>query len=469
VTENTDDHGDRAPPYDVMLSRADAVGRVHTLREAVLADRGTETIPLADLAGRTLAADVVASADQPPRSHATMDGFAFDAADDYPLRLRDASVYPEDDPSALAAGEAVRIATGAPLPDGANAVLKREEATVETVTDADTGDRVQRLTGPALEPWTYVYRRGSNVAAGETLFAAGERLSPRDAILLRDLGHERVTVHERFSAALLATGTEIHEGRHADLDSPMLAALIRSWGHGATYEGSVPDDYDVVRDRVAALADDYDVVVTTGGTSVGTKDHAVRALSELGEVLFHRVRIRPGKPIAVARLPAHDAVAFAIPGKPVGAHAVASLVARPFFAGDRPIPTLDARLARSVGIGVEGFDYVVPVTLSGGRGRDGNHGTDGVDGADEADTDSTGGADTNGTGDANTDGVDTGRIEAMPLGHVDSPLTVYDETFDPSVLSSSTRATRADGFVLTRTGLEAGSSVEVVPYEAVER
>ena len=435
MTGSSDDATDADPDddrttestYDVMLSRTAAASRVHALRRSVLADRDTETVPLSALSGRTLATDVVATADQPPRSHATMDGFAFDATDDYPLRLRDASVFPEDDPPELDAGDAVRIATGAPLPEGANAVLKREEATVEN------DDGTERLSGPSLEPWTYVYRRGSNVAAGETLFSAGERLSAKDAILLRDLGHESIDVHERFSVALLATGTEIHEGRHTDLDSPMLAALVRSWGHDATYEGSVPDEYDVVRDRVAALADEYDVVVTTGGTSVGKKDYAVRALSDLGSVLFHRVRIRPGKPIAVARLPDHDAVAFAIPGKPVGAHTITTLVARPFFTGDRPLPSTRATLARGFGIGAEGFDYVVPVTLT--------------------------------TDDGGTDGT----VEALPLGHVDSPLTVYDETFDPSVLSSSTRATRADGFVVTDSGLDAGTSVDVVPYDAVER
>nr|WP_236639832.1 molybdopterin molybdotransferase MoeA [Salinigranum halophilum] len=418
MTQDTDDAHESSEPYDVMLSIPEAARRVHALRRSTLATRPTETVPLAECGGRTLAADVVADADQPPHSHATMDGFAFDATEEYPLRLRDSSVFPEDEPSDIGEREAVRIATGAPLPAGANAVLKREEATV-----TEEGGE-EYLDGPTLSPWTYVYRRGSNVSAGETLFAAGERLSAKDTILLRDLGHESVEVHERLSVALLATGTEIHEGRHTDLDSPMLAALVRAWGHEATYEGSVPDDYETVRDRVSELADGYDVVVTTGGTSVGKKDYAIRALAELGDVLFHRVRIRPGKPIAVADL--GDAVAFAIPGKPVGAHAVTTLVARPFFVGKTRRPTVTATLSRGFDIGVEGFDYVVPVTLSGDD-------------------------------------------EALPLGHVDSPLTVYDETFDPSVLSSSTRATRADGFVVTDSGIEAGTSVEVVPYDVVER
>ena len=401
--------------HDDPLAWREGADRAAALRERVLARAETEPVDLDRIAGRTLADAIDAPTAVPAHSHATMDGFAFDATDDYPLTVVDVGVFPEDDPPELDPGRAVRIATGAPLPDGANAVLKREEATVED----------GRLDGRPLDPGTYVYERGSNVAEGERLFDAGERLAPRDAILLGDLGVDEVTVRERLSVGLLATGTEIHEGRHTDLDSPMLANVVSAWGHEPTYEGSVPDDYDRVESRVAALADAHDVVVTTGGTSVGDKDHVVRALHALGDVLFHRVALRPGKPIAVADLPDHDAVAVAVPGKPVGAHAVTTLVARPLFTGETALPTVSATLAVDVGIGVSGFDYAVPVVLDDGT--------------------------------------------AMPLGHVDSDLAVYEDTYDPSVLSSSTRATRADGFVLTESSLAAGEEVGVVPYPAVER
>jgi len=400
------DHGE-------MRSWRDGAETVRDLRARWLERRDTETVPLDRIAGRELAEPVDAPTAVPARSHATMDGYAFDAAGEYPYDLVDAEVYPDDEPPSLSAGEAVRIFTGAPVPPDANAVLKQEEASVED----------GRLSGTPTEPGTYVYERGSNVAAGERLFDAGERLGPKDALLLGDLGIDEVPVRERLSAGLLATGTEIHEGKHRDLDSPMLAGLVRSWGHEATYEGTVPDDYERVRDRIDALAADHDVVLTTGGTSVGKADYVVRALRELGDVLFHRVRLRPGKPIAVAELP--DAVVFAIPGKPVGAHAVTSLVARPYFTGRVDLPTVDATMACDVGIAVPGFAYAVPVTLADGT--------------------------------------------ATPLGHAESPLAVYDETFDPSVLSSSTRASRADGFVLTEDALAADEPVDVVPYPVVER
>ena len=397
-----------------LLPRADAVERALAQRSRALDRLDTEVVGIDDLAGRVLAEPVAAETDQPPHSYATMDGYAVDATEGYPLTVVDREVFPEDDPGSIDAGETVKVATGAAVPEEANAVLKIEEASVE-------GDE---LSGTDLDPGTYVYERGSNVAAGEELFAAGERLSPKDAVLLRDLGVEEVPVRERLSVGLLATGTEIHEGRIDDLDSPMLAGLVESWGHDATYEGTVPDDYDTVEDRVAALAADHDVVLTTGGTSVGKKDYVIRVLDELGDLDFHRVAVRPGKPIAMADLPDFDATAFAIPGKPVGAHTITALVARPFFTGRTDLPTVPAEFAVDLGLGPEGFEYAVPVTLDGGT--------------------------------------------ATPLGHVDSPLAVYEDTFDPSVLSSSTRATRADGFVRTEEPLDAGEQVRVVRYESVE-
>jgi molybdopterin molybdotransferase len=414
MTENNDDRSKTGSSTDhdhQMHSVSEAAALALGLRERWFERLPTETVALDWIAGRTVAEPIDAPRDFPEYSHATMDGYAFDATVGYPYELAD-EVFPEDEPPSIESGEAVRIYTGAPLPPSTNAVLKQEEATVNE----------GQLDGTATDPGAYVYERGNNVASGERLFDTGERLGPEDALLLGDLGIERVSVRERLSVGLLATGTEIHEGRTRDLDSPMLAGLVRSWGHQATHEGTVPDDLDRVTDRIAALADDHDVVMTTGGTSVGDKDHVVRVLSSLGDVRFHRVSLRPGKPIAVAEL--DDAIAIAIPGKPVGAHAVTSLVARPFFTGQAELPTITATVTHDVGLPTAEFTYAIPVSVSDG--------------------------------------------EAVPLGHAASALSVYEETFDPSVLSSSTRATRADGIVVTESALSAGESVEIVPYPSLE-
>lgn len=398
--------------HEDFIWRDEAIDDILTLRRNAVANRPSEEVPVHLIAKRTLASSIVAVQDYPTHDHATMDGFAFDATDDYPLRVVDDEIFPESEPPLIEAGEAVRIATGAPLPERTNAVLKREEATV-------TGNEI---TGPEIEPGTYVYEQGSNVRAGEQLFDSAERLSPKDAILLGDLGIDHVQVTDQFSTGILATGTEIHENQTQDLDSAMLKGLVTSWGHEASYAGTVPDEYEQVRNQISELASEYDVVVTTGGTSVGDKDYVIRALEDLGEVRFHRVRVRPGKPIAVAELP--DAIVFAIPGKPLGAHTIATLVMRPFFTGETCTPTVEATAATAVSLGPKGFEYAIPVTI--------------------------------------TDGV------ATPVGHVESPLAVYEETFDPSVISSSTRTSRANGFVLTNDGFAEGETIDVTPYTAME-
>ncbi len=399
--------------HDDMLSVSESTTEVRRLRGSYFDRLETESVSLDRIVGRTLAEPIVAPVSIPEHSHATMDGYAFDATEGYPYELTD-ETFPEDEPPSIGSGEAVRIFTGAPLPPSANAVLKQEEATVEDGS----------LTGAAIEPGTYVYERGSNVESGERLFEAGERLGSQDALLLGDLGIETVPVRRRLSVGLLATGTEIHEGITKDLDSPMLSGLVRAWGGNPSYEGTVPDDYDRVRDRITELATEHDVVMTTGGTSVGDKDYVVRALSDLGEILFHRVRLRPGKPIAVAKLDKYDAVVFAIPGKPIGAHAVTAFVAGPFFTGREALPTIDAKATHDIDIPKPGFLYAIPVSVSDG--------------------------------------------EAKPIGHADSSLSVYEETFNPSVLSSSTRATRSDGYLLTESAITAGDRAEIVPYSALE-
>lgn len=402
-----------AGDHSDLLWRERAVEAVETVAETARDAQPTRSVPLAESAGLHLAQPIDADRDLPPSDIATMDGYAIDATAPYPFRIAPDEIFPEDAPPSIEAGTAVEIATGAPLPTGANAVLKRELAEVED----------GQLHGPDLEPGTYAYEQGSNVAAGERLFEDGERLTAKDALFLGDLGYDTIDVVEPYSVALLATGTEIHEGHQRDLDSPMLAGLIRQWGHDPTYVGSVPDDEETVRERIAALASDYDVVVTTGGTSVGHKDHVITSLATLGSIHFHRVRLRPGKPIALATI-ADDTTAFAIPGKPVGAYTVATLVMRPFFTGDASLPSVPATCSTSLDLGTEGFEYAIPVTLADGT--------------------------------------------ATPLGHADSPLHIYENTFDPSVLSSSTRATRADGFVLRTDPIDAGDTVDVVPYPAVE-
>lgn len=404
------------------IRRSVAVERLLELR-AARPDAPTERVKLAAAAGRTLAEPVAAGRDVPSHDRATMDGFAFAADDDYPLTVV-GRVFPEDDPPTIRRGEAVEIATGAPLPPEADAVLMREDATVED----------GRLSGPSLAPETNVYPAGATAAAGERLLSAGAPFEPRHAALLRDVGVDAVTAERPRTVGVLATGTEIHEGRQPDRDSEMLAGLVGRWGHRAEILDAVPDEEAAVREAIEAAAAEYDAVLTTGGTSVGRADHVVGVLAA-HEMSFRGVALRPGRPVAAAVV--GETPVFALPGKPIAAHTAAALVLRPYFVGRDRLPTVGATSAERVtlpgdgGDGAASVEYAIPVTLDGETGS-------------------------------------TDPPTATPLGHAASSLSLYEERFAPGRVASSTRIALADGVVLTREALSADERVAVVPYGAVE-
>ncbi|EMA52546.1 MULTISPECIES: molybdopterin molybdotransferase MoeA [Halococcus] len=397
-------------PNRELVSRSVAVERVVEARSTALADIATAHVELDAIAGRVLAEDVHAPRDVPPHDYATMDGYAAAAADEPPLDVVD-EIAPEDEPPDIGPGTAVRIATGAPLPPRTDAVLKRENATVAE----------GRLADWELAAGTNVHRRGTTATADERLFAAGDRLAPRHAALCRDVGIDTVPVRERFAVGIVATGTEIHEGRQPDRDSEFLANLVRSWGHVPAEPRTVPDDPAAVRETIESAAADHDVVLTSGGTSVGTADHVSSTLAD-HDPLFEGVRLRPGRPVMAAVVDGTPVVA--LPGKPIAAHTAAVLVARPLFTGKTDLSTVTTTPEHHVAMPDADREYAVPVVMEDGR--------------------------------------------ATALGHVDSSLPLYEDRFAPGLVAASTRATLADGFVLTETALEPDEPVDVVPYPAVE-
>ncbi|EMA38193.1 molybdopterin molybdotransferase MoeA [Halococcus hamelinensis] len=396
------------------VTRSTAVDRLLEHRAGFLGALSSEPVGPAESAGRTLAEDLRSPRDVPPTDYATMDGYAV-ATDDDGARTVVGSVAPEDSPPRIDPGEAVEVATGAPLPERADAVVPRENA---TVTD-------DQLADPRLASGTNVIRRGTTTSADERLFAAGDRLAPRHAALLADVGIESVRVRRRPSVAIVATGTEIHEGRQPDRDSDFLAGLVRRWGGEPSAPKTVPDDLEAVESAITDAAASYDAVLTTGGTSVGAADHVSGVLAD-HDLLFPGVALRPGRPVTAALV--NDTPVIGLPGKPIAAHTAAVLVVRALFVGRAAIPTTTVELARRVAVPDDGIEYAVPVVVEAGN---------------------------------------EGR-EAMPLGHVDSSLPLYEERFAPGLVAASTRATLADGFVLTDASLESGETTEVVPYPVVE-
>jgi molybdopterin molybdotransferase len=410
---------------DAGRSLAAAVDAMGDLRVTLLNGTGTERVTLEELAGRVLAAEVVADGDVPPHSTATMDGVALDTGEDPPLDISGEALAPGDDPPDHEPGTARRVATGAPVPVGTDAVVPREELL------ADDG----RLTAVPVDSGDHRIRRGSVVAAGETVLREGRRLAPRDAPLLADLGRESVAVRERLSAAVLATGTEIHAGREPDRDSAFLANLVREWGGAATLAGSVPDDPDVVGDRVADLGRDHDVVLTTGGTGVSGRDETRETLGAQTEVRVSDVPVRPGSNTTVALLADSESVVVSLPGPPGAAFASATLLARPLFVGRSHSPTVAGTMTCDLPVPDRDLTFVVPVEMRNGS----------AESRDES-----------------------GVPRIVPFGHPTSTVELYPDRFRPHRVATCARLSAADGFVLTGESLTEGERVAVRPYSVVE-
>jgi molybdopterin molybdotransferase len=309
---------------------------VITVREAhAILDRAAfpaeeEWAPLADALGRVLARDVVTDVDWPPFDTSAMDGYAVRAAEarpagttlaERPGRVAAGDAFPEP----LAPGEAVRVMTGAPLPPGADAVVPVEEA-------RRTDGRVRFDREPA--DGAHLRRRGESVTRGAVLVPRGSRLNPRTLALAALAGADPLAVGRRPRIAIATTGDELvssgealGEGQLRDSNGPMLAALCRDLGWPVERRARVPDEQSAVDRLFREASDDLDALVTTGGVSAGDLDLLPAAAERAGwEILFHRVAVRPGKPIAVARR--GRTLWFGLPGNPVSASVCFHLFAR---------------------------------------------------------------------------------------------------------------------------------------------
>jgi molybdopterin molybdotransferase len=301
-----------------------------------------EQVGLDDAVGRTLAEPVISPVDQPSWDNSAMDGFAVHAADirgasaERPVELRVVDdVRAGGVPSRpVQRGEATRIMTGAPVPQGADGVVRLEhtrEAGADRVAVQSGGDAGRNIR-----------LRGEDLRAGESVFAAGRLLRPAEIGVLAMIGWTRPSVTRRPRVALLATGDELVEpDRIADVvagthiinsNTPALAAALQQTGCTAESLGIARDDMSDLRSRLRRALD-ADALITTAGASVGDHDLVKDALEELGcETLFWRVKIRPGSPFSFGVIPREGRAAlpvFSLPGNPVSALVTFEILVRP--------------------------------------------------------------------------------------------------------------------------------------------
>ena len=348
------------------LKEAIAIAREHIrpLEEA-------DVVPTAEARGRVLAAAVHSPIDLPGFSRATMDGYAVRAQDTFgaseraPRKLRMAGEVkigqPPDLYPPLAPGEAMAIPTGGALPPGADAVV--------LVEDTERSGPEEVLVFSPVAPGTNVMAPDEDLRAGQEIFKKGHRLRPQDIGALLGVGITEVLAVRRVRAGIISTGEELvppeeepRPGQIRDINSYTLRAQLEEAGAMPKLYGIVPDDEETLLERTRVALAENDLVLLSGGSSVGTRDLTLAVLAELGEVLVHGLQIKPGKPTILGISEGKPIVG--LPGNPVSAMVVCDKLVLPILQrlqgekGRPRRPTALAEMARHVPSAKGRLDFV---------------------------------------------------------------------------------------------------------------
>lgn len=316
----------------IKLREAQQILLAHTTK---IAD--TESVGLWDIQGRVLAEDIIAARSQPPFPRSPLDGYAVRSVDiagadeTQPVRLTviDEVLAGHTTEKQVGEKEAIRIMTGAPIPTGADCIVRQE--------DTDYGEKeVQIYT--SLKPYENYCLKGEDYQAGTKLLSAGLRLGAVEAGILASLGYTQVLVYRQPAVALLTTGDEailpgeeLQPGKIYDSNLYALGSQIRNWGAELREKGSLEDDVENVAEWIRKAAKKVDLLVTTGGVSVGKKDIMHEVLVALGcEKLFWKIAIKPGMPTLCAIY--QGKLLICLSGNPFGAVANLELLVRPVLA-----------------------------------------------------------------------------------------------------------------------------------------
>lgn len=336
---------------------ADALRLLLAQAEPTLAQTEVATL---EADGRVLAQDVVSQLQVPPHDNSSMDGYAVRCADVVSPGL----VFPVSQRipagtlgGALQPGTVARIFTGAPVPFGADAVVMQEDCVPLLPAPTGTAQQLQVRVNTVPRPGQWIRRSGEDVARGDLVLAAGTRLGPAQLGLAASLGLDRLTVVRRPRVAFFSTGNElVAPGTVAPQDLPpgtiynsnrfFLSALLRRLGCEVADLGIVPDQREATVQALRAAAQAHDVILTSGGVSVGEEDHVKPAVQALGVLDLWQIAIKPGKPFAHGRIGA--AHFLGLPGNPVASLVTFFVLVRPFLlrlqgVADVALPTATAR------------------------------------------------------------------------------------------------------------------------------
>ncbi|NOT18187.1 MAG: molybdopterin molybdotransferase MoeA [Sulfuriferula sp.] len=289
----------------------------------------TEHVATENCLGRILAADITAHITVPPLDNSAMDGYAVRAADcivdnSLPVSQRIAAGQVG---VALQAGTAARIFTGAPIPADADAVIMQENCIVE-------GDSIR--IKQAVKTGENIRRAGEDINTGDTVLTAGTRMTAAHLGLAASVGSATLNVYRRLKIASFSTGDELVQpgsplpaGKIYNSNRYTIAGLIATLGCEWIDLGSIPDTLPATLTALKQASELADVVITSGGVSVGEEDHVKAAVAQLGQIDLWKVAMKPGKPLAYGRI--NEADFIGLPGNPVSAFATFSLFARPFI------------------------------------------------------------------------------------------------------------------------------------------
>ncbi len=307
---------EKMAPFKLLISREKAL---ETILKTVKPIERTEEISIEKAGGRVLAEDIKAKRDVPPFDRAAMDGYAVKAEDTFkasqfnPVRLKIVDVLHagQSTDKVIKSGECIRIATGCPVPPGADAVVMMEYT-------EEKGGVVSIFRG--VHPGANIAVRGEDIKKGEVILRRGDLLTPAKIGVLASLGREDVLVYQKPRVAVIPTGSEVcdlgsplGEGQVYDVNSYTLTSVLLENGASVTRAPIVPDVIDELRSAAIQYLD-HDLIVFSGGSSVGEKDMLVRVVEDLGELLFHGIQIKPGKPTLFGLV--KETPIFGMPGYP---------------------------------------------------------------------------------------------------------------------------------------------------------